>query len=49
MKHVNTHMIDEMLRDNITKLEKLNSGNITIEEVLPTKEEIKNILIIIIV
>lgn len=41
MKHVNTHMIDEMLRDNITKLEKLNSGNITIEEVLPTKEEIK--------
>lgn len=41
MKHVNTHMIDEMLRDNITKLEKLNSGNITIEEVLPTKEEMK--------
>lgn len=41
MKHVNTCMIDEMLRDNTTKLEKLNSGNIAIEEVLPSKEEIK--------
>ena len=41
MKHVNTRMIDEMLRDNTTKLEKLNSGNIAIEEVLPSKEEIK--------
>lgn len=40
VKYVNEDMIDEILRDDVTKPEKIKRGNISIEELLPNQNRI---------
>lgn len=40
VKYVNEHMIDEILRSDVTKLEKIEFGNLPVEELLPDKDRI---------
>ena len=40
VKYVNEDMVDEILRDDVTKSEKIKRGNLSVEELLPNKNRI---------